>query len=703
MADTDRQIMPDLWSILIGYILLSSLYEHNVSGSQLFHVPTVYQRIYQEVTGIEACFRLINATSQIGCSASPKNVSGVLWYAESQDNISSVLNDPPHSPYIVILEPDLFTSENIQDMKESKHVDGIIFYYDKQNPIIPDLPGGVFSPGKTCPNNDLAEVECDRSWNINGSGLNFMDFNNFAVFAITNNDSYNNVLKCYEDHNRGAEGGNGDFPLCSAELEANMDAVLSTPECYERANVWTNLGVPQCIPLGDKNVWGTLFEIQESQDIIIVATKLDSNAFIPYLSYGANNEVAGIVTQLAVADALGRMKRDGNLTATENAIMFVFYQGESYDYIGSSRMVYDMLNNKFPYKRDSGKQQPPLLNLTNITAFVELSHVGIQRQYNTESPVYYLHTNQKGKSSSLHDYLINITNESITFNDTTADSLPPASAQMFHRRDKNVPVIIVSDYDTEYNNKLFGSHYDILENLIHSDMELSPSHPLIIQLQKLATSLATALLDVSNATVNESPEADPEKIIELLDCYLVKTNCSLFREVLSPSSLNNLGNEPLSRYVTVNTVTNLETEYTFNLLANFTGVVNDTIDTCKKCEKENSDSNQVYTFTPMSGDINHSSDSKDCICVKSFTHYHEATSPAFDTKDYNSKEYSTWAESNWSGIGMRIYLVTFPLFEVAILLFGLALFTISVFVTWQCNRKGRQIFAVTANSTAVHT
>ena len=53
------------------------------------------------------------------------------------------------------------------------------------------------------------------------------------------------------------------------------------------------------------------------------------------------------------------------------------------------------------------------------------------------------------------------------------------------------------------------------------------------------------------------------------------------------------GNEPLSRYVTVNTIANLETQYTFNLLANFTGVVNDTIDTCKKCEKENSDSNQV--------------------------------------------------------------------------------------------------------------
>ena len=27
--------------------------------------------------------------------------------------------------------------------------------------------------------------------------------------------------QCYEDHNRGAEGGYGDFPLCSAELEVH--------------------------------------------------------------------------------------------------------------------------------------------------------------------------------------------------------------------------------------------------------------------------------------------------------------------------------------------------------------------------------------------------------------------------------------------------------------------------------------------------
>ena len=37
-------------------------------GADLFSLPTIYQRIYKEVDNIKACFRLLNATHQIGCS-----------------------------------------------------------------------------------------------------------------------------------------------------------------------------------------------------------------------------------------------------------------------------------------------------------------------------------------------------------------------------------------------------------------------------------------------------------------------------------------------------------------------------------------------------------------------------------------------------------------------------------------------------------
>ena len=53
---------------------------------------------------------------------------------------------------------------------------------------------------------------------------------------------------------------------------------------------------------------------------------------------------------------------------------------------------------------------------------------------------------------------------------------------------------------------------------------------------------------------------------------------------------------------------------------------------------------QVYTYTTMSG-LSYDSSVNNCTCYKSYTHRHDATSPAFDMKDYTSKTYSTWTES----------------------------------------------------------
>ena len=45
-------------------------------------------------------------------------------------------------------------------------------------------------------------------------------------------------------------------------------------------------------------------------------------------------------------------------------VMFTLFNGESFDYIGSSKMMYDMQNNKFPEEitsNDEPKEQWPLI------------------------------------------------------------------------------------------------------------------------------------------------------------------------------------------------------------------------------------------------------------------------------------------------------------------------------------------------------
>lgn len=53
--------------------------------------------------------------------------------------------------------------------------------------------------------------------------------------------------------------------------------------------------------------------------------------------------------------------------------MFILFNGEAYDYIGSSRLVYDMQNGNFPNNDIS-------FNKDHIGLFVELSQIHYDRE-----------------------------------------------------------------------------------------------------------------------------------------------------------------------------------------------------------------------------------------------------------------------------------------------------------------------------------
>ena len=47
-----------------------------------------------------------------------------------------------------------------------------------------------------------------------------------------------------------------------------------------------------------------------SRIVLIPDIQLDSIAFFPYLSWGANNELAGVATLMAVLQTIGKLKAD---------------------------------------------------------------------------------------------------------------------------------------------------------------------------------------------------------------------------------------------------------------------------------------------------------------------------------------------------------------------------------------------------------
>ena len=133
-----------------------------------------------------------------------------------------------------------------------------------------------------------------------------------AYYATVYNYVYCNVCyplhtQCFNAHNSDGDGGIADYPLCAAEMVADMLAAKNTETCFRRGvcvcvcvlrvcvcvcvcaltsytccspgNLLTLLvnGLELCDPLGDKNVWGSIFNLTEERldkGAIMLATKV---------------------------------------------------------------------------------------------------------------------------------------------------------------------------------------------------------------------------------------------------------------------------------------------------------------------------------------------------------------------------------------------------------------------------------------------
>ena len=126
-----------------------------------------------------------------------------------------------------------------------------------------------------------------------------------------------------------------------------------------------------CDPLGNVNIFVPLLAANKSdgplrnRSLIFISARMDSASMVwlkiriiymlkvdlyrcfmfqfDGLSVGADTAITSLVTLVAVTDMLSKVKdklRNGNV----DNVISVLFNGESFDYIGSSRMAYDMMN-----------------------------------------------------------------------------------------------------------------------------------------------------------------------------------------------------------------------------------------------------------------------------------------------------------------------------------------------------------------------
>ncbi|XDV28379.1 hypothetical protein PO909_031703 [Leuciscus waleckii] len=617
--------------------------------------------------------------------------TGVLHVLESEDDLDWILNTGPHPPYMIVMETAFFNRSVMLRMKNSSRVSGVAVIVSKTG------LAENFSPHTTCPNQNTGVYSEDygpelancnvTAWNPLGNGLSYEDFS-FPVFALKDENQTQVIRKCYEDHNLRVNGSAPQYPLCAMQLFSHMHAVTDTVTCMRRTDLQNRFSInPEvlCDPLSDFNVWSSTRPLNNSakghktnESVVIAATRLDGRSFFWDEAPAAEGTVSGIVTLLAAVHALHPVTQQAPPLRN---IFFTFFQGEAFDYIGSSKMVYDMERNEF------------VIDLDNVHSMLEIGQVGLRSGRDLwmhSDPISFKNNSVKDEVSLMMKNMQSVAaglNISLDEPPVT-QPLPPSSLQRFLRV-RPIPGLVLADHRTSFINRYYESVYDDAENLnVSYPPNLSPDEQLVFEteeaksLAEVATLVARSLYQQAGGEERNlnNITADPKIVAQLLYGFLIQKNNSWFRSLLPPEVTKKGANSILSSgppqfYIGVGPrnigPVHSVTRFVQYIMANLTGTVTNLTET--QCQ--NPESKDLFSYFWVTGpSVNGSGEP---LCVRASVRLAKAVSPAFERMEYGSRDYSTWTESRWKSIRARVFLVASRELE-SLFLFTLVLFSPSL-------------------------
>jgi nicastrin len=239
--------------------------------------------------------------------------------------------------------------------RNSNRIAGVFIFH--QPDTLP--PKNGFSEDSSCPDSSLELYvgsefgNCQKkAWNKVASSQSLISLDlPFPVILIKDASNITEIMNCYKKFN---EDKDSEFGYkCSAELQSRMSGAKDSVTCISRSIREASAisgGVKFCDPLGSLNIFASMFEhnqkVVENDSLLILSARLDSVSMFQGSAMGADSTLTAIIALISVADTLRKHKFEINATATSwkkpDNILYSFYDGEAFDYIGSGRTVYDL-------------------------------------------------------------------------------------------------------------------------------------------------------------------------------------------------------------------------------------------------------------------------------------------------------------------------------------------------------------------------
>eukprot|EP00727_Mastigamoeba_balamuthi_P013085 m51a1_g84 putative C-tail anchored protein, putative Nicastrin domain (652) ;mRNA; f:271616-274170 len=613
-------------------------------------------RMYEPISGFP-CVRLLNASRQIGCSQIHGIVSGALQLLETDEDVSAFAKHAPFGNTVVLLNSTLFTRSVIDRLRKTSNLAGVAVM--RESGI-----SSAQSPDSKRPNSKFGLPSVKFDWNPSGDDFMWQDYR-FPIWLIPANASATLKQRALSNKQKNS------FPRWGMSLRTKMSASKDSVTCLRRS---------QCLPIGSQSVWGSLGAFNMSKPIVLATSTLDSASFFHDASPGADAHLSGVIALLAAHVSLSKV----DLSAAPNQLAFAYFQGESWDNMGSRKFADDIANFKCDKVNKAKPEQcdRPFalstaftgINSTNLLAVIDVSQVSLNNGENP--PTVYVHR-MTDTPRSVADWIqntgIHMTNLSVSSVDPNAEvGVPPSPAISFYRSFKT-PIVVLAEHKAEFTNQYYHSHMDT---------QISNPDKLCLVSTLVARSLYSAARNVVDDSV-ENITVDCQLVKDLAYCLTVNFKCPLIEKYLGNLSTPE-GNElRMTYYVGV-----YGSEYT-----------NPSVHPASYFVREFLTDNTAYDRKGNCTGKNECDEGYECVgaspnttCVKAHVHYHVAIPLGIGWSYGDSSWYvkdeseSSWTESYWGSLSAEVFLMDDPKNDLAILLSGLALLGVSVVTTFVCRR-----------------
>ena len=291
------------------------------------------------------CVTLYYRNGRIGCGTTDRDVqTAPLFYYDGSSKPESGVD------FVAVIEEFAMKSSVISTLladNANGELKGILVLNstDSENGNDYASPGPQYPMGYGDPSAALSYGNIQFPWNGNGDGLILKDLYGVPMVYVNEWEASNYIREASQDATKAAK--------INAEFNYYMgpDGIKSA-DCLSWKDAADDKWNPKCLPLGGTSIWAHAgspppkggSSSSSSKQAIIIGTSIDTTSMFHDLSPGANTAASNILALLMAAYLVGKSLEDTTLDDLPYRIIFGFFQGEKYGYLGSRSFIQDVIS-----------------------------------------------------------------------------------------------------------------------------------------------------------------------------------------------------------------------------------------------------------------------------------------------------------------------------------------------------------------------